>query len=133
MVARWLDAHPCIHWLHVPGGGFRGDRAQAMRTGRYLKSLGAKAGAPDILIFSAPPRISGMVGCAIEMKSPTGRLQKNQKAFLANLSVCGWHTLVCHSAAEAVRKLIQAGYDDAVMPHGVQLPSLSSSSVGAGP
>ena len=132
MVARWLDAHPCILWLHVPGGGYRGDRAQAMRTGRYLKSLGAKAGAPDILIFSAPPSYADRVGCAIEMKSAKGTLQKSQKAFLANLAVHGWHTMVCRSGVEAIDQLILAGYDmpltGRTTPH-----SGSSSSAGGGP
>ena len=102
-----------------------------MRTGRYLKSLGAKAGAPDILVFTPAPN-GAAVGCAIEMKGPKGTVTKDQRAFLSNLLACGWSVMIARSADEAIGALIALGYDRArVTP--VKAHPDTSSSGGGGP
>ena len=109
VVAQWLDWQHWITWCHVPSGGQRGTREQAMRTGRYLKSLGCKPGVPDIMIFSPPPKLD-KIGMAIEMKAGKTRVTQEQLAFMLNLRACGWETLVARSASDAIDALENAGY-----------------------
>lgn len=107
MLAQWLDFKR-VHWLHIPNGGLR-----HIATARKLKMQGVKAGAPDILIFTPPPRwkFSRPGGVAIELKAPKGgRVSPAQQEWLDKLKQCGWHTCVANGAAEAIKFLEGLGY-----------------------
>lgn len=100
MVAHYLDLRKLL-WLHVPNEGKRNPV-----TGAILRGLGLKRGAPDVLIFTPPPRMHGIVGLAIEMKRCKphhSSVSDEQKAWLAALSEAGWRTYVAYGAADAIR------------------------------
>ena len=99
VIAQYLDARKLL-WTHVPMGGHR-HRAVAAQ----LRSHGAKAGCPDVVIFTPPPLLHGIVGVAIEMKRRNGTLSdisKAQQAWLWELKQVGWKTAVCFGADRAI-------------------------------
>jgi hypothetical protein len=85
--------YPLLAWLvHVPNGGIR-PKGEAGK----LKAMGVNAGLPDILI----PRRSGIwTGLAVEIKSPTGRLSRNQAKWLDAFAADGWCVAVVRSLEE---------------------------------
>lgn len=105
-LAEWLDLHR-LCWLHIPNE--RGSRSLVNNV--ILKSLGVKAGAPDVLIFDEPPNFQGRRGVAIELKRRIGgRLRPEQRDWLDALSHRGWETFVCRGAGEAIGYLERLGY-----------------------
>ena len=95
-----------ICWCHVPNEGKRDKIA-----GNMLRAAGLKAGVPDILIFTRPPKFPGFVGCAIELKrAKGGRVSDNQKKWLDKLSNAGWSTSVTHGFEETLNELKRLGY-----------------------
>lgn len=72
-VASYLDhVVPGLLWWHVPNGA--GNRG--VRLGGILKSMGVKAGVPDIAMVLPMGRAA-----FIELKTPKGSLSADQKAF----------------------------------------------------
>jgi hypothetical protein len=67
-----------VLWFHYPAGGFR-KPVEA----KILRSLGTRAGIPDLLIVHRGRLI------AIELKGPGGRLTPAQKAMHQRLTLAG--------------------------------------------
>jgi hypothetical protein len=80
--------------IHVPNGGFR-SRVEA----KIFAGLGVTAGAPDILLWH------GGKAFALEIKSETGKLSKDQAAMLERLAKAGVTTAVCYGIDNAVATL----------------------------
>ena len=104
MLVRWTELQSCKYpelelLFHIPNGGKR-DAREAAR----FKRLGVKAGVPDLCL----PAPRGMFhGLFIEMKSPDGKVTKNQKEWLTKLAKQGYDTAVCYSFEEAQKKIIE--------------------------
>ena len=108
-LASWLD-HIGVWWCHVPNGG-----ARDVRTGARLRREGVKPGVPDCLIFDAPPKHSGFVGTALELKpmrelARGARVSELQKIWLAELAKRGWAVIVARGFDDARGKLALLGY-----------------------
>jgi VRR-NUC domain. len=85
---------PRLRWLFaVPNGGWR-----AKRTAAAMKAEGAQAGVPDYLL---PVGRGGYAGLAIELKTATGRVRPEQRAWLAHLESQGWQTAVARGWEQA--------------------------------
>lgn len=95
-IMQWIAwEYPEILALHPFNEAKRGWAAQAK-----LKALGGATskGAPDILIFNPS---SGRSGLALEVKSKTGRLTKEQSFWLDALKARNWQTQMVRSFEEA--------------------------------
>jgi hypothetical protein len=82
----------------VPNGGRRD-----IITGANLKQQGLRAGIPDLCL---PVPRGQYHGLYLELKSADGRLQKNQRMWLDELSAQGYKTATAYSFAEA-RQVIE--------------------------
>lgn len=90
-VVRYLDlALPSLIWFHCPNGGGR-----TPVEGAILKSMGVRAGVPD-LVFVLPDGRAAF----IELKAGKGVLTPAQKAFRANCEQQRIPHAVCTSLAE---------------------------------
>lgn len=104
-VAHWLR-QAGLFFCAIPNGGKR-NRFEAGR----MKDEGVTAGAPDILIFDAPPCADEYRGVALEMKKPDGdKPTPAQRAFLADLEARGWVSLVAYGAVDAFKQLTALGF-----------------------
>lgn len=103
--AKFLDMIGVL-WCHVPNGGAR-NKATAGR----LKAHGVKAGVPDILIFSQPPRGPWARGVAIELKKAKGgTLSTSQKNWIEWLKEEGWIVKRCNGSGEVVDLCRELGF-----------------------
>lgn len=93
-----------VLFCSIPNGGWR-----TKETAAAMAAEGLAPGAPDLLVFDAPPPWRGI---AIEMKVAGGRVAPNQAEWHEALRARGWMVVVAWSAAEAVKALVDAG----VMP-----------------
>lgn len=114
VLAAYLDALG-LDWAAVPNSGYRGalhrDASMAARMGAQLKAEGVKAGVPDVLVFSPPPGLRGIVGVAVELKRQRGgRVTPEQAHWLERLRLHGWEAFVAHGADEAIKRLQELGY-----------------------
>lgn len=103
-VAHYLDGNGLL-WCHVPNEG-----QHHVSYRQKMKLAGLKSGVPDILIFTRPKviKFAGKVGLAIELKRDKGgKLSKNQRKWLNDLSAQGWVTAVCHGAHAAIGLIIE--------------------------
>lgn len=101
----WLDKRSIL-WTHPPNGGHRNKATAAA-----LKRQGAKAGCPDVLVFSRPPDHPEFRGVAIELKRVNGgAVSPEQTAWLKALDREGWHCSVCEGHAEAIQVLESLGF-----------------------
>lgn len=78
--------------------GHVGGRVARLRTGARAKAEGRKKGAPDVNVDEARGKFHGL---RIEMKSRTGRVSPEQKAWHQRLAERGYLAQVCRSADEA--------------------------------
>ena len=85
-----------VIFFAVPNGGYR-TRAEAALT----KAMGGLAGVPD-LAFILPPNGTAAF---IEMKSATGTLSPNQRAFRDRANVAGACWAECRSLADVIATL----------------------------
>lgn len=95
-VLQWLRvAHRKVYdcTIHVPNGGRRN-----LREAARLKTLGVRAGVPDLLCFWPAPSYRG---AALELKAPKGRTRPGQLDWLARLADLGWRVGVTRSFDEA--------------------------------
>jgi hypothetical protein len=110
-VATLLD-HSGLVWQHSPNEGKRTPRA-----GAHAKSLGMKAGFPDIAIYS--PICSTMLqswnGLAIELKAGKNRPTPSQLEWRDKLIACGWRWKCCYSVDE-VLALLRECYPGKFLP-----------------
>jgi hypothetical protein len=109
-LAEYLDLIGVLYTA-VPMGGHMSPVMGARRRG-----MGAKAGVPDVLVFTAPPRHPTARGVAIELKREGtahlagGRPSPEQAWWLAALEAEGWLTRCCHGASDAMRWLRGLGW-----------------------
>lgn len=107
VVALYLDVKGYL-WTHVAN-----ERKTSARHGYRLKQAGVKSGVPDVLIFEPWEEITRDYknevvlieqgpGVAIELKSSTGRVTKNQRRWLEHLRLRGWKTAVCRNLEEVM-------------------------------
>lgn len=82
-IARFLDtAYPALLWFHCPNGGARTKVEAAI-----LKTMGVKAGVPDIIMVLPDGRAA-----FVELKAGRGTLTEAQMAFKARSQAlgCAW-------------------------------------------
>lgn len=84
-------------YMAIPLGG--GGRLR----GAILTGMGARAGSPDMLIAYKSHVLM------IELKSSTGRVSREQKAFHALLDRAGIPTSVCRSLPDVIHSLMEFG------------------------
>lgn len=106
---RLVKKYPDFLISHYPNEGKRTNFEKWL-----FKLLGGKSGMPDIMIYE--PFFDMNLqnyknGLAIEVKSPSGRLQDSQKECLEKLKKAGWKTAVIRSEAEAMQ-LASECYND---------------------
>ena len=95
---KWADfargKYPSLSLMyHIPNGGKR-----TLQAGGKLKSEGLRAGVPDICL---PVPSGGYHGLYIELKVHGGRVSKEQKQWLSDLSAEGYKALICYGFDEA--------------------------------
>lgn len=73
-----------------------------------LKFLGAKAGVPDILIFTPNKSNNGL---AIELKAGKKKPTESQEQWLKDLKACGWASY-CSCSLEDTLMLIDKYFND---------------------
>lgn len=95
-VKQWLDAAllPEVLAIHVPNG-----ESRDARTGAKLKAMGVMPGVADWLLCWSEGAIGVFVGW-LELKSPIGRLTREQKAFRDRVQAIGHTYAVARSLAE---------------------------------
>jgi hypothetical protein len=100
-IVQHLETRPApgIFWCHYPAGG-----ARRPIEAKIFRGLGLKAGVPDLLLCRAGKLI------AIELKSPTGRLSKHQRATIAELTAAGCLVRVIDNIDGAVAWLEKLGF-----------------------
>ncbi len=99
-VCEYLDRqYPGLLYFHVPNGGKR-SRVE----GAIFKSIGVKAGVPDLFFFWSDAAINACA--AIELKADKGTLKDNQKAMIKRLNDAGVEVAVCRSV-EGVRETLE--------------------------
>lgn len=99
-LAQYLDALRLV-WWHTPNGGHRD-----IRTARKLAAHGVKAGVPDVIIVSRPPRCPEARGVAIELKRRKGGVVSDfQESWLTALEEQGWKCTVARGWQEAAEWL----------------------------
>jgi hypothetical protein len=81
--------------FHIANGGMRSKREAA-----ELKSIGVKAGVSDLFL---PVMVGGSGGLWIEMKTPGGKLSKEQEDWLTEMNSAGYKAHVCYGWEEAVQ------------------------------
>jgi hypothetical protein len=98
-VIKWACLHKNLRnkILHFPNEGKR-----TPRYGKYLKSLGMRAGVSDIFIPIARHQFHG---AWIELKSEKGRLSLAQKEFLEEMKEEGYFAATCYSFDEAINTI----------------------------
>lgn len=96
-VALNTGAHPELAWLFaVPNGGHRNKISAAK-----AKAEGVRRG---VLDYIWPVRAAGYTGFALELKRVRGgRLEPEQKDWIAHLKREGWVVVVCKGADEAIQ------------------------------
>jgi hypothetical protein len=109
-VCDWLKAHG-VGCMAVPNGAYLSGSAQQRGIRwRQLARIGAKAGAPDLVIEDPPPEIPG-THVVVEMKrAKGGTLSPEQRATHERLKTRGWIVVVGHGAGDAINKLAGLGY-----------------------
>lgn len=99
---------PGLFWLHCPNGGKRSKREASK-----LKAMGVVPGTPDLLFWwGVPQHFSGSVllnAGAIELKSATGRLSPEQKAWRDRFQAIGGKWALARSYQEVKDTLLLWG------------------------
>ena len=100
---QWLKfdekKYPELKYLYAIPNDIRTTPQRAMRA----KKMGMRAGVPD-LCLPVPRR--GCHGLYIEMKSKKGRLSTAQKDFLGFVGSAGYKIMVCYSAEQARKAIL---------------------------
>src|ERR1051326_8805798 len=109
-----LARHGLTLWRNNVAQGWVGElfeRGRSLVTLRYPRPLhaGLCAGSSDLIGFHSILVTPEMVGariaifCAVEVKSPLGRVSEAQKNFLAHVNQCGGIGIVARSEDDAIR------------------------------
>jgi len=92
-------AIPELDLLHaIPNGGWR-----AMKTARWLKAEGARAGVPDLCL---PVARGGFHGMYLEMKAGKGKETPEQAEWRKRLEAQRYYCRIAHGAREALTMLM---------------------------
>lgn len=95
-----------ILYAAIPNDGKRTEQAA-----RGAKQRGLVAGAPDLLVFTRPPKRPEARGVALEFKRVHGGTEDpKQIRFLARLREEGWVAEFVHGAKDALELLHELGY-----------------------
>lgn len=106
LVVRQL-AEIGVLYASIPNDGKRTQEAA-----RSAKQRGLVRGAPDLLVFTVPPKAPHARGVALEFKRVHGGTEDaDQVRFLANLRKEGWIAEFVHGAKEALELLYSLGYN----------------------
>lgn len=99
-VMKYIRMHPHLekYVIHIPNQGKR-----SYKTANLFKSMGMKAGIPDLFI-AYPSR--GYHGAWIELKSQKGKLSEHQRDFLELMKSQNYFTSVCYSFDEAIEAIL---------------------------
>lgn len=116
-LAAWLDRNGIL-WAHPAN-----ERKATVRQYARLAGQGVKAGLPDVLIFSRPPKadlvstsqrapMTPPRGIAIELKrlSSKATVSVAQLDWLEKLRAEGWLAKVCVGSSEAIHWLESLGF-----------------------
>ncbi|CAN7306552.1 VRR-NUC domain-containing protein [Phenylobacterium sp. LjRoot164] len=96
-VARFINAaYPGLLWFHAPNGA--GNRG--VKLGAILKSMGVRAGVPDITIVLPTGHAA-----FIELKTATGSLSKEQREFRDQAKAAGAFWCMARSLDEVADQL----------------------------
>ena len=94
-------------WIHVPNEGRR-----SRQHGADLRDQGLKAGFPDILIFTPPPKFPRIRFVAIEIKrAHGGKVSRAQREWLHELRECQGIAEVCRGLDQFISILKRLGYE----------------------
>ncbi len=106
-VVKWLRARG-INFFAVPNGAHVSVKYRSL-----LKAEGLMPGVADLIILT-PPRYGGGYVVALEMKRRAGgRLSPAQRLWRDNLDAHPWwRYCVALGAPEAIRMLVEMGYDE---------------------
>jgi hypothetical protein len=121
-VVEWADqqaaTEPALELLFHPANGGKMPKGAAGK----MVGFGLRQGVPDLLLPAAIARgpESAWKGLALELKSPSGRLQDTQKWWIGRLREQGWAIGVAWSVDEAIR-VIQRYLDGEHEPQGLDL------------
>jgi len=96
-----LALGPEWRFLHGPNGFHvaGGDRSRAAREANKLKRMGLAPGAYDLIVFGPREHASGGA-VFIELKSATGSLEPEQRAWRDHAQACGRPWALCRSIEE---------------------------------
>lgn len=103
MCAAWLDTKG-LCWAHPTN-----EQKDPTALGK-AKKHGLKAGLPDILIFTVPPRFPNCRGVAIELKIKPNKLSAAQIHWQNALIACDWWALVCFDFSEFLQDMKRLGF-----------------------
>lgn len=90
--------HPGVPFTCSPG------TSRSAREGAKKKRMGYWKGWPD-LFFAVPNK--GFSGLFIELKTETGRIEKDQQALIETLNKLGYHATICRSYRQAIETIEQ--------------------------
>ena len=90
---------PLLH--HSPNGGYRN-----AREGAKFKKMGTRAGFPDLLLL-LPSHDRKHHALGVELKTPTGRLSDNQKAWAKVAMSAGVKYVVVRSFDEFKKEILE--------------------------
>lgn len=95
-IVQWMSyAHKEAFFIHVRNE--TGAKVTPTMMNK-MAALGVRRGVPDLLFFDARHGYSGL---AIEIKTPTGTVKREQQQFLTHLSHRGWLTSVIRGFDQA--------------------------------
>lgn len=98
-------------FMHVPNESKRSVVGHVQQ-----KRKGVVKGAPDVLIFTVPPKFPLARGVAIELKRRRARGHRHRGAtdeqieVLARMEACGWRVRVCEGLDETRAFLAELGW-----------------------
>lgn len=82
---------------HSPNGGKRD-----IATAQKFKTMGTKAGFPDLFLFIPNGEYHGLF---IELKTSKGKVSKKQQTMMDKLNAMGYLAVVCYGYHEAVNQI----------------------------
>jgi len=108
---KWLRTeHPKILFCATVGGVHASIQQKAK-----MRAAGYNKGVPDIMIYE-PSHDGTLCGLALELKTPKGRLSKEQTQWLYDLQARGWQTEVPTSIVQCKAMTMQYLYNKVSPP-----------------
>jgi len=107
--------HPELELLHAtPNGAFYGGDKGRWSRAKKMRDEGVKSGVPDIFLpvpMAYTDKTTGLAnsmvaGLWIEMKAEEGKVSPEQEWWISKLEEYGYTVMVCYSADEAIKVII---------------------------